>query len=49
VSHTTVWKLRNGQAANPQMKLTAPLAQTFGVHPGFFFDDFGENQAGLHE
>ena len=49
-SHTTVWKLRNGQAVNPQMKLIAPLAQTFGVHPGFFFDDFGENQAGLlHE
>jgi transcriptional regulator with XRE-family HTH domain len=50
VSHTTVWKLRNGQAANPQMKLIAALARTFGVHPGFFFDDFDENQAGLlHE
>ena len=47
VSHTTVWKLRNGQAANPQMKLIAALARTFGVHPGFFFDDFDENQAGL--
>jgi ESX-1-secreted protein regulator len=46
-SHTTVWKLRNGQAANPQMKLLAALARTFGVHPGFFFDDFDENQAGL--
>jgi hypothetical protein len=33
VSHTTVWKLRNGQAANPQMKLLAALARTFGVHP----------------
>lgn len=51
VSYTTVWKLRNGQAANPQMKLIAALARTFGVHPGFFFfDDFDENQAGLlHE
>jgi len=50
VSHTTVWKLRNGRAANPQMNLIAALAQTFGVHPGFFFDDFDENQAGLlHE
>ena len=50
VSHTTVWKLRNGQAANPQMKLIAALARTFGVHLGFFFDDFDENQAGLlHE
>ena len=44
-SHTTVWKLRNGQAANPQMKLLAALTRTFGVHPGFFFDDFDENQA----
>ena len=43
VSHTTVWKLRNGQAAHPQMKLLAALARTFGVHPGFFFDDFDEN------
>ncbi len=40
VSHTTVWKLRNGQAANPQMKLIAALARTSGVHPGFFFDGF---------
>jgi len=28
------------------MKLIAALARTFGVHPGFFLDDFGENQAG---
>ncbi len=50
VSHTTVWKLRNGQAVNPQMKMITALARTFGVHPGFFFDDFDENQAGLlHE
>ncbi len=28
VSHTTVWKLRNGQAANPQMKLIAAHART---------------------
>lgn len=50
LSHTTVWKLQNGQAANPQMKLIAALEWTFGVHPRFFFDDFDENQAGLlHE
>jgi transcriptional regulator with XRE-family HTH domain len=50
VSHTTVWKLRNGQAANPQMKLIAALARTFGVPSGFFFDDSDEHQAGLlHE
>jgi ESX-1-secreted protein regulator len=47
VSHTTVRKLRNGQAANPKTKLLAALARTFGVHPGFFFDDPDEDQAGL--
>ena len=47
VSYTTVWKLRNGQAANPQTRLIAALARTFGVHPGFFFDDSDENQTGL--
>jgi hypothetical protein len=32
------------------MKLIAALARTFGVPPGFFFDDSGEHQAGLlHE
>ena len=50
VSHATVWKLRNGQAANPQMKLIAALARTFGVHSAFFFDSSDEHQAGLlHE
>jgi hypothetical protein len=29
------------------MTLIAALARTFGVHPGLFFDDFDENQAGL--
>jgi transcriptional regulator with XRE-family HTH domain len=47
VSYTTVWKLRNGQAANPQMKLIAALARTFGVPPGFFFADYDTDQAGL--
>ncbi len=47
VSHTTVGKLRNGQAASPQMKLIAALARTFDMHPGFFFDDFYKDQAGL--
>jgi len=47
VSHTTIWKLRNGQAANPQMRLIAALAQTFGVAPAFFFDDYSEQRAGL--
>jgi len=47
VSYTTIWKLRNGQAANPQMKLIEAMARTFGVPPGFFFADYGTGQAGL--
>lgn len=46
-SHTTIWKLRNGQATNPQMRLIEALAQTFGVPPAYFFDDYDERQAGL--
>src|SRR6202050_2057445 len=46
-SHTTIWKLRNGQAANPQMRLVAALARTFGVPPAFFFDDYDTTQPGL--
>ena len=45
-SHTTIWKLRNGQASNPQMRLLQALARTFGVPPAFFFDDYDEEQAG---
>lgn len=45
-SHTTIWKLRNGQAANPQMRLVQALARTFGVPPAFFFDDYDDAQAG---
>ena len=46
VSYTTIWKLRNGQAQNPQKRLIEALARTYGVPPAFFFDDYGE-QAGL--
>src|ERR1700758_1376993 len=46
-SHTTIWKLRNGQASNPQMRLLQALARTFGVPPAFFFDDYDPTQAGL--
>ena len=50
VSDTTIWKLRNGQAASPRMKLTEAMARTFGVPPGFFFADYDTGQAGLlHE
>jgi len=47
VSYTTIWKLRNGQAKNPQMRLIEALAKTFGVPPAFFFADYDEKQAGL--
>jgi transcriptional regulator with XRE-family HTH domain len=47
VSYTTIWKLRNGQSKNPQMRLIEALAKTFGVPPAFFFDDYDEKQAGL--
>jgi transcriptional regulator with XRE-family HTH domain len=46
VSYTTIWKLRNGQAQNPQKRLIEALARTFGVPTAFFFDDYDE-QAGL--
>ena len=46
VSYTTIWKLRNGQAQNPQKRLIEALARTFGVPPAFFFDDYDE-QGGL--
>lgn len=47
VSHTTIWKLRNGQATNPQLRVIEALARTFGVPPSFFFDDYDEQQAEL--
>jgi transcriptional regulator with XRE-family HTH domain len=47
VSYTTIWKLRNGQAANPQMKLIEAMARTFGVPLGFFFADYDTGHAGL--
>jgi transcriptional regulator with XRE-family HTH domain len=43
-SHTTIWKLRNGQGANPQMRLIEALARTFGVPPAFFFSDYDDEQ-----
>ena len=47
VSHTTIWKLANGQSRNPSKRLIELLARTFGVPPAFFFDDFDEEQMGL--
>ena len=40
VSHTTIWKLANGQSQNPSKRLIELLARTFGVPPAFFFDDY---------
>jgi transcriptional regulator with XRE-family HTH domain len=40
ISQTTIWKLRNGQQKNPQMRVIDALARTFGVEPGFFFDGY---------
>ena len=49
VSYTTIWKLRNGQAQNPQKRLIEALARTFGVPPAFFFDDYDEQADLLQE
>ena len=47
ISYTQIWKLRNGQAQNPQMRLIEAMAKTFGVPAAFFFPEFDETQAGL--
>ena len=47
ISYTQIWKLRNGQAQNPQMRLVEAMAKTFGVPAAFFFPEFDERQAGL--
>jgi transcriptional regulator with XRE-family HTH domain len=47
VSVTTIWKLRNGKQANPQLRVIQALATTFGVEPAFFFEDYDEDKLGL--
>jgi transcriptional regulator with XRE-family HTH domain len=47
LSVTTIWKLRNGQQTNPQMRVIQALATTFGVEPAFFFADYDEGKLGL--
>jgi transcriptional regulator with XRE-family HTH domain len=39
VSHNAIWKLCNGRAANPTMRLISALARTFSVPAGFFFGE----------
>jgi transcriptional regulator with XRE-family HTH domain len=47
ISTTTIWKLRNGQQANPQIRVIQALARTFGVPAGFFLEDYDEGKLGL--
>jgi transcriptional regulator with XRE-family HTH domain len=47
ISTTTIWKLRNGQLTNPQLRVIEALAKTFGVPAGFFIDDYDEDKLGL--
>jgi transcriptional regulator with XRE-family HTH domain len=47
ISYGAVWELRTGRTVNPTKRVIEALAQTFGVPPGFFFDDYGEQQARL--
>src|SRR5260370_38410660 len=48
-AHTTILKLRNGQAANPQMRLIEALARTVRVPPAFLFADDDTAPTGLRE
>ena len=47
ISTTTIWKLRNGQQTNPQLRVIEALARTFGVPAGFFVEDYDEGKLGL--
>ena len=47
ISATTIWKLRNGQQTNPQLRVIEALARTFGVPAGFFVEDYDEGRLGL--
>jgi transcriptional regulator with XRE-family HTH domain len=46
VSHSTIWKLRNGKTQDPHKRLIEAMARTFGVPPAFFFDDYDPQAAG---
>jgi ESX-1-secreted protein regulator len=47
ISATTIWKLRNGQQTNPQLRVIEALARTFGVPAGFFVENYDEGKLGL--
>ena len=47
ISTTTIWKLRNGQLTNPQIRVIQALARTFGVRAGFFLENCDEAEPEL--
>ena len=49
ISTTTIWKLRNGQLTNPQLRVIQALARTYGVPGGLFHEDYDESMLGLHQ
>jgi transcriptional regulator with XRE-family HTH domain len=49
ISTTTIWKLRNGQLTNPQLRVIQALARTFGVQGGLFLEDYDDAQLGLQQ
>jgi transcriptional regulator with XRE-family HTH domain len=44
VSYGTVWEWRSGRTTNPSKRVMRAVAQTFGVTPGFFFEEDNEDQ-----
>src|ERR1700693_4546056 len=49
ISTTTIWKLRNGQLTNPQLRVIQALARTYGVQGGFFLEEYDDAQLGLQQ
>jgi transcriptional regulator with XRE-family HTH domain len=44
-----LWKLRTGNATNPGLKVIQGLADAFGVHPGYFFENDEVKPAAGHQ
>lgn len=44
VSYGTVWEWRSGRTTNPSKRVIRAVAQTFGVTPGFFFEEDTEDK-----
>jgi transcriptional regulator with XRE-family HTH domain len=43
ITAMSLYRLRTGQSANPTRSTLDALARTFGVDPGFFFDDYASD------